>query len=184
MTAQFNDHVAYQAADWRLAGENGGDLFDPSRHGLRVRMASTACWRGFVCRYELRDEALYLDSLDVALDGEAPRLLGKLPQEPKMPLGFTATYEGLGHPVPFSGGLLLARDFLPEFYEHMGFHPAWKYARVLEVELDAGRLARVTERSKPMADLRSRLAGADRPGPGTSHEEIEAWVARAFSRTY
>ncbi|WP_437964710.1 hypothetical protein WMF04_34240 [Sorangium sp. So ce260] len=184
MTAQFDDIVAYAGADWSLAGVNGGDLFDPASQGLRVRPASTACWRGFVCRYELRDNALYLDGLDVALEGEAPPLLGKVPREPEMHLGFTAAYEGIALHVPFSGGLLLARDFLLELYVHMGFHPAWKYAHVLEVELEAGRISRVTDCSKPMADIRSHVAGIDQPGPGSSHEEIQAWVERAFSRKY
>ncbi|WP_437902752.1 hypothetical protein WME95_29825 [Sorangium sp. So ce327] len=124
MTAQIGDDVAYAGADWSLAGVNGGELFDPASHGLRVRPASTACWRGFVCRYELRDNALYLGGLDVALEGDAPPLLDKMPQKPTTPLGFTATYEGIGLPVPFSGGLLLARDFLLDLYVHMGFHPA------------------------------------------------------------
>ncbi|XXT19446.1 hypothetical protein WME94_55410 [Sorangium sp. So ce429] len=184
MTAQIDDLVAYAGADWSLAGVNGGDLFDPVSHGFRVRAASTACWRGFVCRYELRDNALYLDGLDIALEGKAPPLLGKMPQEPKMPYGFTAAYEGIGAHVPFSGGLLLAREFLHELYVHMGFHPAWKYADVLEVELEAGRIARIADCSKPMADIRSRIAGADRPGHGSSREEIQAWVERAFSRKY
>lgn len=184
MTAQINDLVTHAGADWSLAGENGGDLFDPSIHGLRVRMASTACWRGFVCRYELRDGALYLDRLSVALEGDAPALLGKAPQKPRIPFGFTATYEDIGRRVPFTGGLLLARDLLRELYVHMGFHPAWKYAHVLEVELEAGSVSRVTDCSKPMADIRRRFAGTDRPGFGSSHEEIEAWVERAFSRKY
>lgn len=66
----------------------------------------------------------------------------------------------------------------------MGFHPAWKYAHVLEVELEAGRISRVTDCSKPMADIRSRVAGTDKPGHGSSREEIKAWVERAFSRKY
>ncbi|WP_437775212.1 hypothetical protein [Sorangium sp. So ce1097] len=184
MTAQIDDSVTYAGAEWSLAGVNGGDLFDPASHGLCVRAASTACWRGFVCRYELRDGALYLDGLDVALKGEAPPLSGKVAQEPKVHLGFTAVYEGVGLHVPFTGGLLLARDFLRELYVHMGFHPAWKFTHVLEVELEAGRISRVTDCSKAMADIRSRVAGTDRPGPGSSNEEIEAWVERAFSRKY
>lgn len=184
MTAQMNDLVAYAGADWSLAGVNGGELFDPASHGLDVRPASTACWRGFVCRYELRDNALYLGGLDIALQGEAPPLLDKLPHGPRRSLGFTAAYEDVGLHIPFTGGLLLARDFLRELYVHMGFHPAWKYAHVLEVELEEGRISRVTDCSKAMADIRGRIAGTDRPGLGSSNEEIQAWIERAFSRKY
>ncbi|MGK3991990.1 hypothetical protein [Sorangium sp. So ce1024] len=54
----------------------------------------------------------------------------------------------------------------------------------IEVELEAGRISRVTDCSKAMADIRSRVAGTDQPGPRSSHEEIEAWIERAFSRKY
>lgn len=184
MTAQVNDLVAYEGADWTLAGVSGGELFDPTHHGLRVRAASTACWRGFVCRYRIERGALFLEDLDVAVDGEARPLFEAAPQEPKLPFGFTAGYRNIGYPFAFSGGLLLARGFLRELYVHMGFHPAWKYEHVLEVEREAGQVLKIEDRSEAMAELRSRLVGKDRPAVGSSMREIEAWVARAFSRNY
>jgi hypothetical protein len=91
----------------------------------------------------------------------------------------------MGEPIPFTGGMLIARGFHKELYVHMGFHPAWKYADVVEVEFEVGRVTSTTDRSEAMAQLRSRL-GPLRNGYGTtnSNTEIAAWVERAFSRKY
>src|SRR4051812_48640333 len=136
MTAQINDVVKYAGEDWKLAGANGGRLFDPKAFGLQPREASSACWRGFICHYELRDDQLFLEEVQMALSSTPPPLLGREPEISIQKIGFNAAYRDLGAHVAFSGGLLLARDFIREHYVHMGFHPAWKYATVIEAELD------------------------------------------------
>jgi len=112
MTAQFPDTITYAEAEWTLAGVNGGPLFEPVVAGAKVRPASTACRRGFVCRYALRDCLFYLDDLHISSDGPAPRLFERDPEPPTSDLGFDASYLNLGTQVPFSGGLLLARRFI------------------------------------------------------------------------
>jgi hypothetical protein len=184
VTAQIDDIVNYADASWSLAGVNGNALFDPKAHGIVARPASTACWRGFVCTYALRDGALFLDEVDVALDVTPPPLFGVEAQSPHDPLEFTASYKSLARPVSFTGGILLARGFLKRLYVHMGFHPAWKYKHVLEVELEAGCVRSVSDCTQAMADIRNRLSGKDRPESGASVSEISAWIERAFSRKY
>lgn len=185
MTAQFNDVVSHAGSDWTLAGANGEGLFDPKELGFNARAAGSACWRGFVCRYAVRAEKLWLEELNIALDGAPPALLGRQPQVPTSPLSvFTACYRKLGQPIDFTGGLLLAQDFLRQHYRHMGFHPAWKYAKVVEAELHAGHVIRVTDCSSAMAKLRERLAGTDLPSGGASRGEVLAWVEGTFSRRY
>jgi hypothetical protein len=184
MTAQFPDNVVYADTEWVLAGANGDGLFEPSAHGIITRMASTACWRGFVCRYALTDAALSLDELHVAVDGPAPSLLGHAPDSPRLNVGFTAAYRDLAIPVLFSGGMLLARNFIRDLYVHMGFHPAWKYEHVVEAEFDQGRLLRAQDCSSEMAQIRDKLSGRDAPERGASREDIKVWVERAFSRKY
>ena len=80
---------------------------------------------------------------------------------------------------------MLGRDFIPELYVHMGFHPAWKYRHVVEVTLDHGRTTSVVDCSEAMGAVRDKLAATARgPGGGATHDEIRAWVERTFSRRY
>jgi hypothetical protein len=178
MTAQIPDKLLYLEQDWDLAGVRGEGLFDPLRHGLWPMPLHTACWRGFVCTYLIERDQLYLDELEIALDEAAPTLWGRAPSVRRA--GSPVTYRELRAPVRFTGGLLLARDFISDLYVHMGFHPAWKYLNVCEVLLDDGRVERVEDRSAAVAEMRERLSPSTRP-PGN---EIGLWVARTFSREY
>ena len=183
MTAQINDSVIHSKTNWALAGANGGPLFDPAAHGLGVRPASSACWRGFVCTYEIRDWALLLVDMKVSLNGPAPRLLNTDPEQLRN-MWFTASYRDLNYPIPFTGSILLARDFIRGRYAHRGFAPGWKYERVLEVELEGGRVSSVTDCSDDMAAIRQRVAGAGQPGVRNSEAEVMNWIERAFSRRH
>jgi hypothetical protein len=183
MTAQINDSVRYAGEDWALAGVNGGPLFDPTEFGLEPRATSSICWRGYTCEYELRDDQLFLEPVNINLDGTPPVLLGREPETRRTELGCAVSYRNLQAPLPFTGGLLLARDFIRKHYVHMGFHPAWKYAEVIEAELDAGHVVRFLDCSRAMAEIRQRLAGKDRPD-GASRQEVALWIERTFARRY
>jgi len=78
--------------------------------------------------------------------------------------GGPATYHGLAHPLPFTGGVLAVRDFIPEMYMHMGHHPAWKYRVVRELVFERGELMDDFDRSAAVAKLRDTLGSdTDRP---------------------
>lgn len=206
MTAQIDDRVRLDddAEDWSLSAVAGGPLFAPDSVGLRPVMISTACWRGWYARYHVR-EALVVEQLDVGLGeedttsaraGTGPLVGGRPPTkrtyrgrrltdgvwtEGDFPYS-EWTWSGLAIPVPFTGGMLVSRGFLRELYVHMGFHPAWKYERTIELVLRDGIVQERRDVSASMAELRAELAGRD--APGGDRRRIEAWVRATFSRSY
>jgi hypothetical protein len=186
MTAQIADQVEYRRLDHAIAGHNGTDLFEPADHGLKPVGSCTACWRGFVCCYRVADGALLLDKLCVSQRTPAPELFGIAPKKPESrPSFFDVVYERLAHPVPYTGGLLLGRDFIQELYVHMGFHPAWKFREVHELIFEKGMLTQASDRSQEIAGFRAEVSErALEPGHGASRREIERWVARCFSQQY
>jgi hypothetical protein len=91
----------------------------------------------------------------------------------------------LGHRVPFSGGLLLADDFIDELYVHMGFHPAWKYREVHELVFLDGDLVLEADRSEQIAEFRQEIRDRPlEPGSGSEREDIRRWIERCFSQEY
>lgn len=188
MTAQFSDTVTYRDEDFTLAGINGEGLFDPERQGMKPIGRCSACWRGFVCGYLVAEDRLTLEELQICLDGPAPDLFGRQPDAgpPGRRLRlFDAYYRNVGHAVPFTGGLLIARDFIRDLYVHMGFHPAWKYRIVHELIFDDGNLLREADRSAEIAELREEIANRPmEPGHRATREEIKRWVEQCFSRDY
>jgi hypothetical protein len=149
MTAQFSDPIEYRGQSYSIAGRNGTGLFEPTEYGMKPVGRCSACWHGFVCTYIVAGQRLLLDQLAICLDQSAPTLFGvePRPDEGKIRL-FDVVYEALRHPVPYSGGLLLARGFIDELYVHMGFHPAWKYREVHEVVFHNGEVVHETDRAE------------------------------------
>jgi hypothetical protein len=148
----------------------------------------TACWRGYICHYGVRSGHLQLLHLTVGMEspfapeagaGPAPPVFGS---EPATDEG-AATYRPTNAVVPFTGGLLLGDGFIEELYVHMGFHPAWKFERVVELIFEDGRLVRSHDRSAQLAEIRHRIQAGemgdpDRPG------ELLAWIPRTFELDY
>ncbi len=192
MTAQISDRFIYRDQDYSLAGVNGEGLFEPSQYGLRPVAMCSACWRGYPCTYVIRDNQLLLEQLGIShgLEGgqrgklTAPPPLNGRTAEAARGRGvsvFGHKYTGLALPIRFSGGLLLARDFIEELYVHMGFHPAWKFREIHELILKDGQLSQAYDRSSEMAGLRDGMQGKGECGDS---EQIAAWIDRCFSLKY
>jgi hypothetical protein len=199
MTAQMGDVFVYRGENFELAGISEGELFDPSILGLEPVGVCSACWRGYVAHFAVAHFRLVLDALDINLydKGAGPREFKRLagpaingvsPIElsGKMKL-FNNRYERLDYHLEYTGGLLLADGFIRELYVHMGFHPAWKYERVLELIFEGGVLKHEHDRSAAMADIRQRITESgqlERAKKALSPEEIAKFVERAFDRRY
>jgi hypothetical protein len=199
MTAQIADTFRYQGKELTLAGISGAGLFDPADHGLNPKSWSTACWRGYRAHYMVMNEKLTLTTLEVSLthprgfhDGTpvratAPTINGITP--PILPESeltrFEYKYKGLDLLIPYSGGLLLASDFIDELYVHMGFHPAWKYRHVHELIFESGVLEEERDVSEKMSAIRRKMLAMPPEGDGSSPPPGSmAWIEKCFSQDY
>ena len=216
MTAQINDTFFYQGESYAIAGISEGGLFDPAAFGMEPAGTCSNCWRGWQAEYALAGRQLVVDVLNVNLF-ERDRRPGSYERVPGPPIGgvlpvdddqdniededvearlrrasrrsgrFNNRYENLGHALTYTGGLLLASGFIRDLYVNMGFHPAWKYEKVVELVFEGGVLQKECDRSTEMTELRnlvlaqSQESGAGRRGPG---ESIREFIERAFDRRY
>lgn len=203
MTGQVSDRVLVDGEPWSLTGTTGTGLFDPTLHGLRPMPLHTGCWRGYICTYEVTATDLRLRKLELGrLPGPDhdplagpfpttaggptpfPAVLGVDPVDPDPPRG-PATYE-MDVVVDFTGKLLLGADFLREHYVHMGFQPAWRFSRVLEVEVDRGIVVARRDRSAEIAAQRDAIVGGAVPDPDGPRDgsAVARWIARTFRLGY
>ena len=186
MTAQFPDRVLYRDHSWILAWTSGTGLFSPRQHGIEPAANCSACWCGYVCVYQVADRQLLLDRLALNLEGPPPVLFGVRPEPDRstVPL-FSAMYNDLQHPIPFSGGLLLGRD-RPEWPRSLaGMHPAWKYREVVELVFANGELAEARDCSGPLTAIRREVAcGRLSPDHAAGHEELFRRIASLFRHPY
>lgn len=230
MTAQIGDSIRYAGNHYGLVGvspDNSADeLFDPERFGIRTFSDCTACWRGYVATYGLRENQLVLEELGINVrDPEweeelkrltelkeirrylpphrrgpkpqpksmkpgpcGPAIHGVLPTplvNPGRPFAFSDNYHDIGLPLSFTGGLLLGQGFIHKLYEHMGFHPAWKFEKVIELIFAEGVLAAAHDRSADMEKIRESKAGAGGQAKRfSSPVEIVGWIENCFDRRY
>jgi hypothetical protein len=199
MTAQIPDSLLLENRKLSLVGVNGGELFNPSRFGLSPFPSFTACWRGFVCQYKVRDARLMLDQLQVSLaapaePGQRSAFVGQagpaingispvFPNEAFPPLN--NRYEALNLEVQFSGGLLAGAGFLRELYVHMGFHPAWKYETVYELITFDGQVSEVRDVSQGMAAIRDAMGKrAIQPDLDVDEQDLRSWIESTFKLNY
>jgi hypothetical protein len=154
-------------------------------------MISTACWRGYVCWYRVDGGTLRLVKV---LIGSGSQIAGRTASTSSTLLGRTlAPGDSVLGPgleagqlnvlVPFSGGLLLGQDFIRSTYVHMGFHPAWKFAKVVELLLEQGNITSTRDRSAELATVRQRIESGWAPDPDGPRGGV-TWVNRTFSLDY
>ncbi|NRQ40658.1 hypothetical protein HII36_53945 [Nonomuraea sp. NN258] len=190
MTAQVSDSVVVDGVRYEVAGIDGGPLFDPETHGIIPIGSNTACWRGYICDYAVESGRFLLAEL--TLDTQS--------QVRGLPVGRGTAVFGVhgrrgdwGHvfapsrlDVPFTGALLLGRDFIDDLYLHMGFHPAWKYEHVAELVLRDGRLIEWRDCSAEIAEIRRAIvAGETRHPDGRQAAPGDlAWINRTFTLDY
>jgi len=194
MTAQFHDQLLLDEQVFSIVGVNGGELFDPSAFGLHPVPSLSACWRGYVCQYKVREGRLVLYQLEVNLGplGEpasgliGPAINGIQPVAPQgLPPFFDHRYASLNLAMPFSGGLLAGDGLLSKLYVHMGFHPAWKYETVFELIVFAGKVTEVRDVSERLAAIRATMTQRPlRPDPTDADADLRAWIDSTYKLNY
>ena len=184
MTAQAPDIVHHHNLEHVIAGIRGNGLLTPEAFGITPTMMSTGCYRGYVAEFSVIDEQLYLTALTVrSADDQYPEIDGVQPNKNGDYGNFR--YEGLGVAVPFTGGLMIARDFIREMYVHMGFQKPTSYRTVIELLIHKGEVRDEIDYSEEMAQFRKQLPGESDGISGPLDENDTAdWIDWTFSLDY
>lgn len=169
MTAQITDTFILHDQEWELIGWQGEGLVDPAQFGMETEMLHTACYSGFYATYEIRDAALLLRDLVLReANGHYVPISGV---EPERDDNERCSYHGLALPVPFTGRLRLARDFIQDIYVHMGYQKASADRSVVDARFEAGRLVELRDRSADADEVRS--SSERDPGPADMIQFID-----------
>ncbi|HNR38502.1 MAG TPA: hypothetical protein PKN61_05650 [Acidobacteriota bacterium] len=189
MTAQVPDTLQYDDHSYSIAAIERDWPFHPDALGLREGQpaaACTACWRGHVGHYAVRDGRLYLVRLGLLAGPNPPSAWDGIPPGDKPDSMGLWEYQDLFHPVPYSGGVVIAREFIQEFYVHMGFQHPIGYEVVHELRFDRGALQSATDHSARMAELRHlvRSGHPEQAGISCCSTNVARLIEDAFSLSY
>lgn len=203
MTAQITDCYKFNGEEYKIVASSMDILFNPEDYGLEAHMSSTACWRGYWCDFNISEDGIVLDNLYLYnMDGNYPPLNGieVSPQEFEevsgVQLDFDTkewvdykeivpinsghrTYGNLNIRIPFEGKLLLGKDFLRDYYIHMGFQQGWAYKTLIELEFKDGKMISRKDLSYKAEEMR-KIIDAD----GLEQDNLLKWIGNSFSTCY
>ena len=70
MTAQISDRLLYQGKQHEIYGEPLNAYLGQMKNRPRFQVASTALWRGYLCKWAIEDGKLFLLSLQGILEND------------------------------------------------------------------------------------------------------------------
>jgi hypothetical protein len=136
--------------------------------GIRPTEFSTACWRGFVATYAINRKKLVLKKLYTnngnEIKNEAPLINNKSP-EISVPKGLVDeykdtwkefTYKNINLFIPYTGSILVTKDFILGRYVHMGFQSPFSYEIVIQLTFKDGKLISSKDLSDIAKSIRSK----------------------------
>jgi len=157
MTAQISDTFIYKGEDYSMIGSTAGKLVTPEDFGMKADMLHTACYAGYYSTFELTDEELILKKMTInVVGGDALPIDGIMP-EGEGSEGGPRQYKGLKYKVGFTGRIRLAKDFIDDYYIHMGYQKPTAFKTVYDITLENGRVVKMKDRSDDMEKKRGEF---------------------------
>jgi hypothetical protein len=183
VTSQIPDTIVFEDSRYVLAGLHGGSLFKPADYEIEPEAMSSACWRGYFCAYDTGRYRLVLTGLCIGARSKVfgseitphTQVFGRTPE-----VGTDYAYRDIDLAIPFTGSLLLGQGFIDALYVHMGFQPAWKFSRVIELHLESGIVSRHLDRSEAAQEVRDAVESGDTNDPERSSESLD-WIKEMYT---
>ena len=148
MAAQIEDTLLLDGDTWSLVACSG-ELVHPRQFGMAPVAMHGACTRGWYCAFEIDDIHLVLRALTLRCeDDRYLPLAGAAPRIDRR--ARVASYEDLALRVRYSGRLRVGLGAL----QPRGARTPASYRRLLDIDLDEGRIERILDRSAPAMPTR------------------------------
>ena len=139
MSAQIGDSYILDGQKLSVVAMSDDMNFKPQDFGLCPVGCISACWRGYWCIYEIKENTLYLKDLYINDKNLIhPKLNGKKLSKKKYMEH--RCYGNVYLPINFSGKIFVGNNFLDEYYIHMGIQRFWAYKKLSELTFENGKL--------------------------------------------
>jgi len=191
MTQQATDLFYYEGNQLQVIGITGTGLYTPEKFGIKTRSASTGCWRGYIMRYEIKDNQLFMEGFWVkTLEGIEPPMINEIiPSQITKEynpgglrgIGFNYYYQDVYLKLPFTGSLLLGNRPIEEEYVHMGYPSPTYFQTVLKFDFKNGDLLKIEDISDRVEEARKLGDPKGYSPESDSPEDIKKWVEKRFS---
>lgn len=204
MTAQIGDSYKWNKREYQIVAETAPLNFNPQEYGMDPFGFCSACWRGYWCEFDINDKGLFLQNLYINNhSGNYPTLNGVSVSPITYHEGISIGMHGekdekvliedhLGHRmyenvmlrIPYTGRIVVGRDFIDQYYIHMGFQRGWAYKELREFSFEAGYLIETIDHSEEAKQMREEMAKNNKNPKRPEGESITKFVNKSFSLDY
>lgn len=194
MSGQINDKLIYNDAEYNISAIEFPEAFiDIYSLGIKPKMNSTACWRGYVATYTINNSKLVLDKLYTNngnnIENEPPLINNKLPNiiikeglidEYKNSRDFV--YENIDLPINYTGSIIITNELIMERYVHMGFQSPTSYKVVIQLIFNEGQLVSSNDLSSIATSIRkNNIELAERK---INKMDLIQWIKDSFNISF
>ena len=179
MTAQIPDTYIFHEDEYRYVASEPRFDFTPRILGLEPEGRCTGCWRGFWCKYEISDKGFGLKNLYIhTKDDNYPAVMGidvseieyvdctsyrsvngkwiETPSKTEKYLGHRE-YKNVHFPINYTGNILIGKNFLDNYYLHIGYQKFYTYKTLIEIVVTDGKIIKIFDRSEIAKLVREKI---------------------------
>ncbi len=179
MTGQISDSFFFNGEKYSFVASQPRFDFTPKVFDLTPASVSSACWRGFWCKYDISERGVYLRELYIHTEDEAyPDILnvkvsdieytecmayriidGKWIEKQTKTEKYMGhrQYKNLMYPINYTGNIVLGKGFIHRYYMHLGIQRFYTYKTLVELELRNGKVINCIDRSAIAALVRDKI---------------------------
>jgi len=171
MTVQISDSFIYRKKKVTLIAQENFPLYDPTEHGYKPQPMSSACWRGYVCEYEVGRGKLYLKYLNIN-DGNKGHISKRL-----------------DYPLDYTGRILIA-NCSEGVYISVGFQEGYGFENVIELTFERGNLKCIKDYSERAHAIRKLIESNSEVFYNLKHDDEDSvlrymdYIMSSFSTCY
>lgn len=161
MTAQIGDKFMFRGSNYSIVAISTPMRFNPADFGIIPMGICTACWAGYWCEYDISEKGIVLKNLYInAKDDNYPAINGvEAMGDGERDFKYMGhhLYKDIQIPMKYTGKILVGKDFLREYYIHMGYQHAWAYQTLVEFIFEDGILLDTVDHSQIAEKIREEM---------------------------
>lgn len=168
MSAQIMDSIMINNVEYFITDVTDfRRLFIPDEYGLDPTMRCTACYRGYWCRYQIKDMQFHLKDLWMfngndqypllnGVDILSRRNVAQSQKETSSVMGHEK-YADVDLLVPYSGKILVGKDEIYQYRRKGGIQNCWAYETMLECTFENGCLVSLLDYTRVAEMIRDYI---------------------------
>lgn len=177
MTTQIGDIYKYDKVQYTCLEVSNKAPFNPWDYGFQPSEYITSCIRGFWCEYEIADNRLILQKLHIHDANDYYPMLNGVSISPTERIFGHQTYNHLNIALPYTGKVLLAAEYIEEYWTNKGYEWPYGYRKLCSLEFDDGKLTRTDDHCETARIIREMLESEKKPEHDWGEEFIETLPA-------